>query len=216
MNKTCAVIASNILLSLLVWSFDASAQLSRPTSFDKRPACETENGSWRQFGNACADSCKAKFDKFSICAQSLTYACDCGDNKCWNGKYCVGLEDYERVYQSVQEKKQKKLDEKKEQRKPLARSNRNLILKRIIAQNSPLPKKNSKNKNNTEEEEVDQIKEVIAPKTIDNKNNAVTQVQIPPYFLKKQAQQAALKKANEEFINGSVPDITGLSDVPLP
>lgn len=204
MIKNCAANIVKILLFLSILSFDVAAQGARPTSFDKRPACEAELGSWRRFGNGCADSCRAKFDKFSMCTQALVYACDCGDEKCWNGKYCVGLEDYERVYKSVQKRKKKKLDEEKEQRSLLAAANRNKILKKFL---QPDPESSKDGKGDV----VDRKDVTMLPKEIDNKENPTTQVQIPPFFLKKQAQQAAARKALKESSAGSE-----LPIIPLP
>ena len=195
-----------ILLFLSILSFDVAAQVPRSTSFDKRPACEEEKGSWRQFGNGCADSCRAKFDKFSMCTQALIYACDCGDNKCWNGKYCVALADYERVYTSVQKKKKKRLDEKKELRRPLAEAHRYKILKKMIIGDQPELNEDGtvKKKKANEKGKVVDPKE-ITPIGVIKENKEITEIEIPPFFLKKQAQQEAARRLLEA--GGSTPGL---------
>lgn len=53
---------------------------------DIQRACESSGGVWRQFGNSCGDSCGVGPEV--MCAQVLTYGCDCGANACWNGQTC--------------------------------------------------------------------------------------------------------------------------------
>jgi hypothetical protein len=51
--------------------------------------CERVEGEWRTFSNGCADSCAlARTPETILCAAVLTDGCDCGVNKCWNGKTC--------------------------------------------------------------------------------------------------------------------------------
>lgn len=204
MITNCAANIIKILLFFSILSFDVAAQVPRSTSFDKRPACEAEKGSWRRFGNGCADSCRSKFDKFSMCTQAIVYACDCGDNKCWNGKYCVELADYERVYMSVEKKRKERLDKQKELRRPLAQANRNRILKKMIHGEDPNGSQEGAGdqKSKTEEANVVDPKD-ITPLGVKNGNNPTTEIQIPPFFLKKQAEQEAARKALEEAQSGS-------------
>ncbi len=53
--------------------------------------CEAAGGTWRQMPTACADSCESQRDRM-VCAQVLTYGCDCGEGMCWNGESCETLE----------------------------------------------------------------------------------------------------------------------------
>jgi hypothetical protein len=49
--------------------------------------CETAGGEYKEFGDACGDSCiSARED--TGCEDTETYACDCGDDLCWNGENC--------------------------------------------------------------------------------------------------------------------------------
>jgi hypothetical protein len=52
---------------------------------DPQAECNRVEGEWREFPNACADKC----DAGDICAQVLTMSCDCGPDRCWNGRTCV-------------------------------------------------------------------------------------------------------------------------------
>jgi hypothetical protein len=52
---------------------------------DDKALCKAEGGEWKEFSDACADKCGTA----DICAQVLTYSCDCGPNQCWNGTSCV-------------------------------------------------------------------------------------------------------------------------------
>ena len=53
-------------------------------------ACTTTGGNIREFGNTCADDCKyERLDPFSyVCGDMMTWNCDCGQDKCWNGTAC--------------------------------------------------------------------------------------------------------------------------------
>lgn len=52
--------------------------------------CLAEGGTWREFPDACVDSCSAARDGLA-CAQVLTMGCDCGEGMCWNGESCVDI-----------------------------------------------------------------------------------------------------------------------------
>ncbi len=52
--------------------------------------CAEAGGTWRQMSNACVDSCESQRDDM-MCAQVLTYGCDCGEGKCWNGNGCENI-----------------------------------------------------------------------------------------------------------------------------
>ncbi|MFC1711426.1 DUF5050 domain-containing protein [Patescibacteria group bacterium] len=47
---------------------------------DSQAACVNEGGTWSEFSNACADLCEAG----DMCAQVITWSCDCGVDKCWD------------------------------------------------------------------------------------------------------------------------------------
>lgn len=54
--------------------------------------CKKSLGTWKSFGNACADFCvdSAKLGSKMIrsCPAVITDSCDCGSSKCWTGKGC--------------------------------------------------------------------------------------------------------------------------------
>lgn len=58
---------------------------------DEPVRCANAGGTWRQFPNACTDSCASQEDGTVVCAQVLTYGCDCGPGQCWNGAACEPL-----------------------------------------------------------------------------------------------------------------------------
>ncbi|MFW6282460.1 MAG: hypothetical protein ACOC1P_00200 [Minisyncoccales bacterium] len=59
-------------------------KLRTNTNLTREDVCEAAGGEWREFSNACADKCNTS----DVCAQALTYSCDCGPNMCWNGLTC--------------------------------------------------------------------------------------------------------------------------------
>ncbi len=121
-----------IFFLLLFTSSLATAQTVRSTSFDDRQTCEKDKGVWRQFGNGCADSCEAKFDKTSICTQAITYSCECGKNKCWNGEKCSGMQDYKKFFVARNDKEKEKLEIAKKARKEMLEENTDSIISNII------------------------------------------------------------------------------------
>lgn len=194
----------------------ANSQSWRRTSFDDRPICEKSQGVWRQFGNSCGDGCYNKFDQFSICAQSIIFSCDCGDNKCWNGSECILKEEYKKIYDVQKMEEQKILDAAKEKRRPQAEANRRQIMKKIFVNLNPPEDKNGKkkgknNKNNQNNSDPKPVDQFMRP--IDNSNSNSQQVEIPPYFLKQQQQQLE----NQQQQQNSAPEgVPGLPQVPLP
>ncbi|MFH1510885.1 MAG: hypothetical protein ABIF10_04275 [Candidatus Woesearchaeota archaeon] len=53
-------------------------------------ACSPSGGVWRQFTDGCVDSCYLEeHQDHRACTLALTYGCDCGPEKCWNGERCV-------------------------------------------------------------------------------------------------------------------------------
>jgi hypothetical protein len=49
--------------------------------------CENSGGTWRFFSNNCVDSCDVR--GHTTCGAAISYSCDCGIDKCWNGKFCI-------------------------------------------------------------------------------------------------------------------------------
>ncbi len=50
--------------------------------------CGSTGGIWKRFSSACADSCTIARNPTGVCAQVITWSCDCGPGRCWNGNSC--------------------------------------------------------------------------------------------------------------------------------
>lgn len=56
---------------------------------DPQQECARASGEWKIFPDGCADSCfKARSKEPVFCTAVLTDGCDCGADRCWNGKTC--------------------------------------------------------------------------------------------------------------------------------
>lgn len=54
-----------------------------------RQECERVGGTWEYYSNGCADSCTLiRSNETVVCTQAFTWACNCGEDKCWNGNTC--------------------------------------------------------------------------------------------------------------------------------
>ena len=229
------------LIYFLVFSSAAFAQITRSTSFDDRPVCESSKGVWRQFGNGCGDSCISKFDKFSVCTQALVFACDCGRGRCWDDKKCVTLKSYKEIYDIEQAKEQEILNEEKEKRREAAKENEQAILGKYLPPETdvggnPVDPAQTPVADPTRaitqvptyavptqapEEILPQapitpvVNPALNPTPATVAPEAPVSVEIPPFFLQKQANEAAKKKKEEEKLGGaSIPP--GLPQIPLP
>ncbi len=142
-----------LVLLLTLTSRVAWAEFARSTTFDDREVCVKERGVWREYGNSLADNCEAKMDRFAIASQVVTFSCDCGKNRCWNGEHCTSLSDFKKIYEANQEKENKKIVQ---QRKKRSEQYRALSNERIIAlakntsesNNSNITDNQSQNSNN--------------------------------------------------------------------
>ena len=47
-------------------------------------ACKNSSGAWRNFPDACVDSCRPPGSAQYFCGETITQGCDCGKGKCWN------------------------------------------------------------------------------------------------------------------------------------
>ncbi len=122
-----------VIFVLFILSHPVFADIGRSTSFDDRDVCEKTKGVWREFGNSLGDNCEAKFDQFSIAAQVLTYACDCGKSKCWNGDKCVAMLDYKKVFDQKQEAERAKMAEAKKARHQAYQNNSSAIIQAMVS-----------------------------------------------------------------------------------
>ncbi len=53
--------------------------------------CESGGAGWIEFSSGCHDECV--YERWSSkihysCTEALSYGCDCGLDKCWNGNSC--------------------------------------------------------------------------------------------------------------------------------
>jgi hypothetical protein len=131
-----------VLMLLLFFAFDVSAQVIRPTSFDGRAVCEKSKGVWRQFGNGCADSCDAKFDEFAVCTDAIISSCDCGKGRCWNGSddnllgACVSLSEFQRIFDQQQAEENKQLEKASKERLARYKKQRRKMMEQFVQQSS--------------------------------------------------------------------------------
>jgi hypothetical protein len=125
-----------LALIFLLISSPAFAEFGRSTSFDDREICDRDKGVWREFGNSAADNCESKMDKFAIAAQALTYACDCGKGRCWNGDRCVLMSDFKKQYDEAQEKQSKKIAEARKNRQDEYHDNSNKRLRELMTKST--------------------------------------------------------------------------------
>lgn len=190
------------LLSLVIC---ANVFAKRVTSFEKRPLCEESGGVWRQFGNACGDGCRVKFDNFMMCAQALTYSCDCLEDGCFDGEKCVKIADYKYLYQEIKAKEKALLDKQRQERESKFKQNRVRILQRL--QGGPPNNQNNNQANQGQNPNVanpqnnqkllppiNGIGGPNGPKTSpinvivkdlnENKNRSDVEFKIPPFFQK--------------------------------
>ncbi|MEA2056703.1 MAG: hypothetical protein U9O78_03280 [Patescibacteria group bacterium] len=63
--------------------------LSCPQDCSETDICQRSGGEWKEFPNACADSCEFAANPNLMCATVMTNSCDCGPDKCWDGEECV-------------------------------------------------------------------------------------------------------------------------------
>ncbi|MCK5021878.1 MAG: hypothetical protein KAR54_01345 [Candidatus Pacebacteria bacterium] len=68
----------------------------KPVEGSKESLCSNAGGEWQKFSNTCANTCSFERNKEnSICAEVITESCNCGTDKCWNGKSCEGIQTNE-------------------------------------------------------------------------------------------------------------------------
>ncbi len=90
---------------------DSVTNMSTDTSIED--ICVKKGGTWTTFNNGCADSCayeRQDPEDPLMCTQAITDSCDCGQDKCWNGKFCENNERQikpspTQIRENVQERK---------------------------------------------------------------------------------------------------------------
>lgn len=207
------------LLLLLFLPSPSYSQALRTTSFDDRPICENAKGVWRQFGNSCVDECHPKLDNFSVCAQAITYGCDCGKGRCWNGEICVMLKDYKKIFDIEKEEEKKILAEARKRRQEAAKANEKSIMSGLVNKTATAgqtaPNVNQSNNSATTAEKA--VPEA-PPIVIDTGN-----VKIPEMFLRQEKEKQAdvdkknqTKEKDQKETNAPILTLPGLPVVPLP
>jgi hypothetical protein len=204
-------------LCLIFFSYNIRAQNTRITTFEDRPLCEQEMGVWRHFGNRCANYCNARFDEFAICAEAVTFSCDCGKNKCWNGEKCILTKDYKKIFEVRKAEEKKILDEKKDKRREAAKENQQLVLNNLI-------KKVAEDKK--QQDAAQQKEDLLATVTSNSKDNTANSSKsavqndvrpddskATPLFLQKKSR---LTTTNNPDQNNVIPTLQGLPQIPLP
>lgn len=204
------VLKKFLILFFLFCSGLATAQTIRSTSFDDRTICEKSKGTWRQFGNDCADKCRNKFEKYPICVRASVFGCECSKNHCWNGEECVFIRDYKQIFDAEYAKEQEILEAAKESRKVEALANKEEIIAKLNKPTDLKPKNlaekgkasfeasNNFLKSNISSSPsflmpsqddfipTNPVTQIMPPMPLSDKNQA--DVEIPDFFLKKQAQ----------------------------
>lgn len=125
-----------LCLALLLLFTSATALSKSNDSAPTKELCEKQSGLWREFGNDCADNCKPKFNKLSICTQLVTFACDCGENKCFEGGMCVSNLVYQKFFEEKQAKEQKILEKQKVKRVKEFKEKKEELVRKIMENKS--------------------------------------------------------------------------------
>ncbi len=116
---------------IIFFSKDMFADIVRSTTFDDRLSCEKSRGSWRDFGNSCVDKCTFKFDKYAVCAYSITFGCDCGKNRCLHEDKCIFVDEYKKIDDQRILEDKKAIDEVKQKRATRAKKFQNEYLNKL-------------------------------------------------------------------------------------
>ncbi len=149
-NITKFKIFCHLLIIIFFSNNVASAQ--KLTNYEMKDLCFEQSGNWRRFSDSCADSCEAKFNIYSSCMQSLTYACDCGDKKCYYQNKCIDKYEYKKIFDKEKDLEQKELEEMRVKR--IEKLNTDPAYSNYLSNLYPTPQinqnentKNSKSKN---------------------------------------------------------------------
>lgn len=222
-----------ILAIFLVFYLNSAIADDRKTSFSEKPNCEKNDGVWRQFGNSCADNCKSKFDKFLICAQAITYGCDCLNGRCYDEGQCVLTSEYKEKYDKIKKEESEILELQKAERKDKFLTNRQIILRKLTTPMGTDGKTvNNKVENNLANNHLQNgqnlINQTINDPNIYNSPNYIANpvptvspsiniddnFQVPPFFT--QAQDIAIKEIEEqEKLKKQARDNLSLPIVPI-
>lgn len=205
----------------LLFAHSSLAQNFRATTFDNRSICEENFGVWREFGNGCVDRCEVKFNKFRICTMALTYGCDCGVDRCWQGDKCVTIEEYKKTYEIKAAEEQDNLEQLKKKRRLEFEENRRRIVEKFknssSIQNHILQAKaanksmnesesSSKKEGNSDPNPLADLMKQGAQKIQEVKDSKTKQkFSIPEFFLRKQEAEKQKNQADQNQQNDTNP-----------
>lgn len=79
-----------LLFTLLLVYGCQKSEMNQPKVLDNpKEECSRVNGEWKIFSDGCVDSCfKARSKEPVFCTLALKEGCNCGPERCWNGKTC--------------------------------------------------------------------------------------------------------------------------------
>jgi len=81
--KRKQIISGFVVLALLIL-------ITALTFFSREITCMIGGGMWSYLPSGCVDSCTYGETGTGerVCTAVMTWGCDCGPEKCWNGKSC--------------------------------------------------------------------------------------------------------------------------------
>lgn len=126
------------LLITILFSIITHNSFARNAWVDNKEVCEKSRGSWRLFGNSCADNCDSQVD-ITVCTVNSFYSCGCGEERCWDKNRCVSLKSYKELFEESrkQMKEERKTEEylnKKEKEERRMRDRINRMQNNVLSQ----------------------------------------------------------------------------------
>lgn len=80
---------SLVFLILILFSATSFARVSEEYKINQK-RCLSGGGNWVLLPTVCGDKCR-KPGEDPVCAQTITWACECGKGMCWDDKSCVKI-----------------------------------------------------------------------------------------------------------------------------
>jgi hypothetical protein len=198
----CAIFLMNILIS-----YKSHAFIARSTTFDDREICEESRGIWREFGNSCGDKCLSKFDKFAMCSWKINHACDCGKARCWDGKTCVKMLEYEEFYNEKMAKEEEQLKEARQKRQLQLLLNNKKIMEKILRESNSgnsQQNQNSNNKNLAPQSNLQEIQEKVKSQSKLNDKNIIGETN-ENKILQNSSGKILIKQKENDGVNKATP-----------
>ncbi|MBI2971626.1 MAG: hypothetical protein HYY37_04390 [Candidatus Aenigmarchaeota archaeon] len=91
-QKYTLILLALILVAIGVYMYTASPQTQQsPPDYPRQSedVCAAGGAQWKEFRSGCHDECWiVRSKKIVHCTLALSYGCDCGEGKCWNGTAC--------------------------------------------------------------------------------------------------------------------------------